>query len=140
MTCVPDSILRKFKSVLFMKVNVNNRNDLEKYIIQNCTRVKLTNVQVNGIRVSTQQEKECQEALKNFKVNNDGQYVSTFYPLFIFLTAVSGCSIKHVWYIDTYGNTSRTSSVKTFYTTCDTQINSTQMPIIEFTSNNRHMH
>lgn len=140
MTCVPDTVLRKFDTILFAKANVRNRNDLENYVRANCPHVSLTGVRVNGHYVTKQQEQECREALKDFKANEDGQWVSTFYPLFIFLVAQSGCGIRHIWHNSMPGRTNNAAVIETCYHP-SLLFSSFRAPaMIVFRSNYRHMY
>lgn len=96
MTCVPTALLKSLRPEL-ERLGVRTIDDMQNFVRTQSQHISMTWVSVNGYLCTLQQQQENREALVNFTSRAQGQLVSTFDPLIIFMSAVTRTNIIHQW-------------------------------------------
>ena len=142
MTCVPTAILKSLK-VELQELGVRTLDDLQAFVRREASNVRMVWVSVNGYLCTVQQQMENREALSVFTARAQGQLVSAFDPLLIFMTAVTRTNIIHRWKHRVARNRGQTRSqdetVEIKYSWNGPMPGGGSPRIVNLQSNDRHM-
>lgn len=141
MTCVPTAILKSLRSEL-KNLGVINLDDLQTFVRTESQKIPMVWVSVNGLLCTLQQQQENRDALANFRSRQEGQLISTFDPLLIFICASTRTRIVHSWKYSTRDFVTKrmsTRSVEIVYSYDGPRSDGQAPRTVHLQSSDRHM-
>lgn len=141
MTCVPTALLRSLRPEL-ERLGVRTIDDMQDLVRRESGNVQMVWVAVNGLLCTVRQQEENRTALSQFTSRAQGQLVSTFDPLIIFMVAITRATIVHTWSYLTQGRQGGPRArrvVKITYAWKGPRSDASSSRIVHVKSTDRHM-